>query len=115
MKNKGTVQALCLALTLLLLAGCGGGIDQYEQDAAATDAASEPTATAEPEPTATAAPGLGYAAYEPDMVVAVCDGQDITWREYYYWLNYYAGYIDYMTARACFSARTSSSRGWPVA
>ena len=98
MKNKGTVQALCLALTLLLLAGCGGGIDQYEQDAAATDAASEPTATAEPEPTATAAPGLGYAAYEPDMVVAVCDGQDITWREYYYWLNYYAGYIDYMTA-----------------
>ena len=98
MKNKGTVQALCLALTLLLLAGCGGGIDQYEQDAAATDAPSEPTATAEPEPTATAAPGLGYAAYEPDMVVAVCDGQDITWREYYYWLNYYAGYIDYMTA-----------------
>lgn len=98
MKNKGTVQALCLALTLLLLAGCGGGIDRYEQDAAATDAASEPTATAEPEPTATAAPGLGYAAYEPDMVVAVCDGQDITWREYYYWLNYYAGYIDYMTA-----------------
>ena len=98
MKNKGTVQALCLALTLLLLAGCGGGIDQYEQDAAATDAASEPTATAEPEPTATAAPGLGYAAYEPDMVVAVCDGQDITWREYYYWLNYYASYIDYMTA-----------------
>ena len=98
MKNKGTVQALCLALTLLLLAGCGGGIDRYEQDAAATDAPSEPTATAEPEPTATAAPGLGYAAYEPDMVVAVCDGQDITWREYYYWLNYYAGYIDYMTA-----------------
>ena len=54
----------------------------------------EPTA----EPTPTPDPGLGYAAYEPDQVVATYDGDDVTWREYYYSLNYYAGYVQYLRA-----------------
>ncbi len=106
MKKTLIAPVLCLALALSLLAGCGGGIGQYNEDAGSADAADTTTApedtaapaadTAVPEPTPD--PGLGYAAYAPDTVVAVCAGRDITWREYYYWLNYYAGYIDYMTA-----------------
>ena len=54
----------------------------------------EPTA----EPTPSPKPGLGYAAYDPDQVVMTYNGLEATWREYYYWLNYYAGYVRYLAA-----------------
>ena len=72
-----------------------------DEDAEATEAPAEDTEDdAEPtaEPTPTPDPGLGYAAYEPDQVVATYDGDDVTWREYYYSLNYYAGYMSYLRA-----------------
>ena len=103
MTKKTLALALCLALICSLLAGCGGDIKEYDDGSADTaeataapDATAEPEATEEPEPTAE--PGLGLAAYEPDTVAGVCNGQDITWREEYYWLSYYVEYIRYMTA-----------------
>lgn len=75
-----------------------------ETDAADDADTPDETDTADPEdagdaePTPTPDPGLGYAAYEPDAVVATYDGDDVTWREYYYSLNYYAGYVQYLRA-----------------
>ena len=64
-------------------------------DAEATDDAE---AADTPEPTATPVPGLGPTAYEPDTVVATFNGQDVTWREYYYWLSYYVDYTAYLAS-----------------
>ncbi len=97
----------CLCLTAALLTSCGAdSIREYEPDdpgdtaeaTAVPEATAAPDATAAPEPTATPKPGLGYAAYDPDEVVLTYDGKEVTWREYYYWLNYFAGYVKYMAA-----------------
>lgn len=89
---------LCLCLMAALLCGCGNGIGQYqgpeEQDAADT---------AQAEPTATPDPGLGFAAYAPDTVVATYNGSPVTWTEYYYWLNYNVGYVDYLAMMGLFT------------
>ncbi len=119
MRTRLTAALLCLILALSLLAGCGSNkiqtLDEPAADTAeATDApeaadapeeaaddsqpaeAAEPTE--EPEPTATPVPGLGPTAYEPDTVVASFNGQDVTWREYYYWLSYYVDYTAYLAS-----------------
>lgn len=132
--QKLTALLVCLCLTVGLLAGCGGGIDQYdggdaqaEDTPAPTDAAEqsaddaeepadstdepadstdEPAdSTDEPaaEPTPSPEPGLGIGAYEPLTVVATVNGADVTWQEYYYWLNYYVEYTDYLAALGAFS------------
>ena len=36
-----------------------------------------------------------YASIEPDEIVMTVNGREITWNEYYYWLSYYAEYIQY--------------------
>lgn len=103
MRRSFTV-LLCLCLAAALLTSCGAGsIREYDpgETAEATDAPEStdaPDATATPEPTATPDPGLGYAAFDPDDVVLTYDGKEATWREYYYWLNYFAGYVKYMAA-----------------
>ncbi len=81
-------------------AASGTDADAPEDAAPAEEDGDEDGGDAAPseEPAPTSEPGLGYAAYEPDTVAAVCEGRDITWREYYYWLNYYAGYVQYMAA-----------------
>lgn len=122
--RKIIAMILCLCLTAALLTGCGGNsIQDYEGDDAAETPAEDaetteaPDGDAEPaetpeetgettgdkedagaEPTATPKPGLGYAAYDPDEVVLTYNGRENTWREYYYWLNYFAGYVKYMAA-----------------
>ncbi len=124
--KKLTALVLCLCLTMGLLAGCGGGIEQYSEDEAAeetetadeaetadedepadeaeTAEETEPTDEAETadedeeEPEPTHEPGLGLEAYEPDTVVATVNGEDVTWQEYYYWLNYYVEYTDYLAS-----------------
>ncbi len=80
--------------------------DAEEEDSAGqTDTSEDPESPEaggvigrDTEPTPSPDPGLGYAAYEPDQVVATYDGDEMTWREYYYSLNYYAGYIQYLRA-----------------
>ena len=123
--NKHLVAALlCLTLILSLLTGCGGSkiqkLDDADAEAAETQAADEPEeadaeaeptdepdtnaeATEEPEPTATPVPGLGPEAYDPDTVVATFNGQDVTWREYYYWLSYYVEYTAYLASLGAFT------------
>ena len=112
MRTRITAALLCLILALTLLTGCGSNkiqtLDEPAADTAeATDApeatdAAESTDAAEPteeaEPTATPVPGLGPTAYEPDTVVAAINGQDVTWREYYYWLSYYVDYTAYLVS-----------------
>ena len=72
--------------------------DGEEPDGAADEDA-EPTA----QPTPSPEPGLGSDAYAPDTVVATINGQDVTWREYYYWLKYYVDYADYLAGMGAFS------------
>lgn len=93
----------CLAMVLGLLAGCGSGteVEYYDEtEGAETD---EEAAPAENEPPAESEipqyegigimlGGTGYETYAPDTVVAVINGTDVTWQEYYYWLSYYASY-----------------------
>ena len=76
---------LALCLTGAMLAGCGAG----NADSA------EPTA--EPEE------ALGFAAFAPDAVVASYNGRDVSWREYFYWLNYNVDYADYLAAMGAFT------------
>lgn len=114
-RNLTGILALCLAAALLT--GCGDGIRQYrgEDGAAVSPAptastaaaglaadAAEPAASADP----AAAPGAG--AFTPDTVVATYDGQDVLWPEYFYWLNEYAGYLDYLAMLGAFTY----SDGW---
>ncbi len=113
---------ICLCVVLALFAGCGQStIEAYDEDDAvgAADTAGqaaeeEPSAaeaavnTAEPDPnvpvetedTAADTPagvnlgGTGYGTYAPDTIVGTVNGTDVTWMEYYYWLRYYAQYVE---------------------
>lgn len=70
---------LCLALSCL--AGCGKShVESYsdEQIAAAEQAAAEAAEAADPKN-----------AYAADTVVATVNGSEITWDEYFYWLDNY--------------------------
>lgn len=65
------------------------------EDAAEAPEADVEDAEATPEPTPE--PIVGdlaaiYAKYDPDTVVATADGEDVTWEEYHYWLNYFVQY-----------------------
>ena len=106
----------CLCLLLCLFAGCGQSEvvpyeDEPETEAAvedadtATDAAESAEETAEEPVEATEAPvsigqgGTGYETYPADTVVATVNGTDVTWMEYFYWLNYYTSYIRQIAAQ----------------
>lgn len=118
--------ALILTLCFLTtLPGCSSGkIGQYdapEETAPAeqTDPPAEtdpPVETDDPEtpeetaggeedaaaaPTATPVPLVGdaeaiYAKFAPDTVVATVNGQNVTWENYHYWLNYFVWYVQYV-------------------
>ena len=105
-----------LCLMLCVFTGCGESKVEYYEEEPATEQAEESTATdaaeaeteaeteteteAEPETEAEAAEeitfigqgGTGYETYPGDMVVASVNGTDVTWMEYYNWLNYYTMY-----------------------
>ena len=125
MIKKMIALLLCLFM-VAALAGCGSQIDKYEEpqtdaeptaeaeeaaDGDAEDAEEAEGAEAEDEDAEDAEqtpdPGLGYAAFAPDEVVATFNGQDVTWQEYYYWLSYYADYAQYMAALS-----GTSMSGW---
>lgn len=117
---------MCLCLVLGVLAGCGQGtaesdateeaaaetetVDtaveeetaeadaaEAEEAAEADDAAAEPEETAEP--AGVGHGGTGYETYPADMVVATVNGTDVTWMEYFYWLNYYTDYVQQFAAQ----------------
>lgn len=96
----------CISLLLCLLAGCGSGskvesnADEAETAPADTETAEEPAGDETAADTSAAADstflimlgGSGYDTYAPDTVIGVSDGTDVSWMEYFYWLNYYTNY-----------------------
>ena len=113
--KRPTAFLLCLCLAAALLSGCGGSaIGHYqgpEETAAAPEATEAPAADADAAPEGEdAAPetGLGFAAYAPDAVVARYNGSPVSWMEYFYWLDYNVGYLDYLAAMGALTY----SDGW---
>lgn len=79
--KKITALLLVLCLALLCLTGCGNShVESYsdEEIAAAEQAAAEAAEAADPKN-----------AYAADTVVATVNGSEITWDEYFYWLDNY--------------------------
>jgi len=100
----------CAAMLLALLAGCGSGTEVESYDASETEAAEAETETVEapiaasPDGEEAAAMnillgGTGYETFAPDTVVGTAAGTDITWQEYFYWLNYYTQYVIQLAAQ----------------
>lgn len=87
---------LCLVM-MLALAACGGSeIEQYEDTETA-----ETTETVDVEAAETVeSAGLGYSAYPGDTVVGTVNGEEVTWMEYFYWLNSATVYFQQMAAAA---------------
>ena len=100
-----------LSLLLCVFAGCGKSTVEYydEEETAASAAetaaeepadpdaaeAAEPAEETEPaeQPVGIGQGGTGFETFPADMVVATVNGTDVTWMEYYYWLDYYTSYV----------------------
>lgn len=100
--KKYIALALCLCLVFALCAGCGGSeIVAYEDN---EPEAEELSADAE-EAVETEAPagidlgGSGFNTHPAETVVGTVNGRDVTWMEYFYWLNYYTDYVQQFAAQ----------------
>ena len=94
-----------LSLLLCVFAGCGKStVEYYEEEetaASAAEAAGEEPADAEAEEPEEEAEslvsigqgGTGFETFPADTVVATVNGSEVTWMEYYYWLEYYTSYV----------------------
>ncbi len=90
MTKKLIALVVCLCMIFTLMAGCSSSkIETYSDDSAVTTTADDTTTT-------TTAEALGYAAMDGDTVVGSVNGSDVTWRELYYWMNYYVSYVEYL-------------------
>jgi hypothetical protein len=97
---------ICLCLMLGTMAGCGASAlestdteDTTEAAEATVDeTAEEADATEDETVTGIGLGGTGYETYDPDTVVGTVNGEDVTWMEYYYWLNYYTQYVQSMAS-----------------
>ncbi len=109
---------VCLSLLLVLLAGCGSGT---KAEIAEPEAEPAVEAEAEPEPetdipadgtvadeetpvdvnvAGVMTGGTGYETYAPDTIVGTVADSEVTWMEYFYWLNYYTNYYVTMAAQS---------------
>ena len=111
--KKTIALLLCLLMLSALMTGCGSGtqVEYYADEAEDTAEASEAAAAeAEEETPAEEADlyeniaillgGTGYDTYAPDTVVGTVNGSEVTWKEYFYWLNYYA--VSYVETAAAY-------------
>lgn len=99
-----------LSLLLCVFAGCGKSTVEYYDGEETAEAASA-TAAEEPAPEAAADPasaempvsigqgGTGYETFPADMVVATINGEEVTWMEYHYWLDYYTRYVNSLASQ----------------
>lgn len=86
--------ALLLSLTMLLaLCACGGSETEKPEEEVPVGEAAE---AVDMEAQETAAPG--FFAYPADTVVGTINGEDVTWMEYCYWVNYYVMYVQQLAA-----------------
>ena len=90
---KKLIALLLCAAMMTALCACGGtNIESYAEDNGAEPVA--PVETAED----SVAEGPGYSAYPGDTVVGTVNGEDVTWMEYFYWLNDYTMYLEQLAA-----------------
>ena len=101
-KLIAVIAALCLLLCVF--AGCGKSTVEYYDEEETAASAAEAVEEEPAEPEETEAPeepeelvsigqgGTGYETFPADMVVATINGSEVTWMEYYYWLDYYTSY-----------------------
>lgn len=94
---------LCL---LLSLCACGGSeIVPYEDaDTETTETETAEDVSAETEDAAEEPAGIdlggsGFNTYPAETVVGTVNGRDVTWMEYFYWLNYYTDYVQQFAAQ----------------
>lgn len=101
MTKKLIALALCLCM-IFAMAGCSSSkietYSEYDTASATTEADASVPADDEEADTDTAVEAQGYAAFDADEIVGTVNGSDVTWREYYYWLNYYTSYVQYLAA-----------------
>ena len=103
-----------LSLLLCVFAGCGKSeVEYYDNEETAEAAGEAASATAAEEPAPAAAEdtasgemavsigqgGTGYETFPADMVVATVNGDEVTWMEYHYWLDYYTRYVNSLAAQ----------------
>ena len=98
-----------LSLLLCVFAGCGKSKVEYydgeETEAASATAAEEPATEAAEESAAGEIPvsigqgGTGFETFPADMVVATINGDEVTWMEYHYWLDYYTRYVNSLASQ----------------
>jgi len=104
-----------LSLLLCVFAGCGKSTVEYYDENETAEAADEavaevsaPEEAAADEAAASASEeaavsigqgGTGFETYPADMVVATINGDEVTWMEYYYWLNYYTQEVNSLAAQ----------------
>ncbi|MGM9615465.1 MAG: peptidylprolyl isomerase [Oscillospiraceae bacterium] len=100
--KKYIALALCLCLVLALCAGCGGSeIVAYEENEPEAEELSADTEEA----VETEAPagidlgGSGFNTHPAETVVGTVNGREVTWMEYFYWLNYYTDYVQQFAAQ----------------
>lgn len=107
--KKYIALVLCLCLVLALCAGCGGSeVVPYEDSEPAADAAAEAEADAAAdaddeaeaeEPVGIGLGGSGFNTYPAETVVGTVNGREVTWMEYYYWMNYYTAYVQQLATQ----------------
>lgn len=98
---------LCMSMMMALCACGGTTIESYENnEAAETAETAEAAETTEAADIAETVEAIGltdfsgpcYDAYPGDMVVGTVNGEDVTWMEYFYWMNYYVQYVQQLAA-----------------
>lgn len=101
------ILALCMVSACLI--GCGNESTAVEETPATevqeenTEAAETPAAVETPEPIVIREMDLEklYALHDPSEVVATVDGNDVTWGEYFYMINYnYQSLLNYFSSMA---------------
>lgn len=100
--KKYIALALCLCLVLALCAGCGGSeIVAYEDaEPAAEELSADAEAGTEAEtPAGIDLGGSGFNTHPAETVVGTVNGREVTWMEYFYWLNYYTDYVQQFAAQ----------------
>ncbi len=79
---------ICLLLTVSLTAGCGkqSGDNQPSDGSSATDGEASAAESIDV--------SKAYSALDPETVVMKVNGDEITWKDYFYLLNYYIKYVE---------------------
>jgi len=89
MKNRFISLSLAALLLMGALTGCGSSKDKEPDNSEEVTGSIDPSQEADDSVSATAAAmNAAYAKYDPDTVVMTMNGEDVTWEEYFYWLQY---------------------------